>query len=292
MADIEWDEPAYLDLLHDLIRSKRVRGDENEPQRREKFCHVMRFDLRDGRIPLLTTKKVQWRSLSVELLWFMKGLTNVDFLHSHGVHIWDTWANPEGDVGPIYGKLWREWESDVDLVQDYDVPIEIDQLNNVMRSLRDRPQARSHMMIAWRPDWLDLGSIKPCHVLFQFYRFGNELELAMYQRSCDTFLGVPFNLAQFSLFNHIMAHHLGLTARTLHWIGGDVHLYENHVEQARTQLGRSVLEPPRLRINPKGRRREIDDYEPGDFQITAYANHGALPASISAQGKPGQGVAI
>lgn len=283
-----------LDMYSDILKSPRVRGDKDEENRWEIFCYPLHFNISDWRLPLLTTKKMQWKSLAVELLWFLRGETNVEFLHRHGVRIWDTWANEDGDIGPVYGKLWRDIPADP-LASRSDAGGTIDQLANVVASLRYRPQARSHVMVAWRPDWLPLGSIKPCHVYFQFYRYGDELELMLTQRSCDAFLGVPFNIAQFSLLAHIVAHMLGIRAVRFHWIGGDVHIYENHFEQVREQLRREPElndwrpVPPKVFI----RREPQDDpgdYDFNDFELVGYEHMGALPASISPQGKPKQGI--
>lgn len=288
------NEAAVLQMYEDILKSPRVRGDKGEENRREIFCYPLHLDISDWSISLLTTKKMQWKSLAVELTWFMAGKTNVDFLHDYGVHIWDTWANEDGDIGPVYGKLWRDIPADpLSIMGNGGIPHQIDQLSDVVKSLRDRPQARSHVMVAWRPDWLDLGSIKPCHVYFQFYRYGDELELMLTQRSCDAFLGVPFNIAQFSLLAHVIAHILGIRATRFHWIGGDVHIYENHIEQVKTQLDRGdrgmIYPPPRVDILG-GRKSDPGEYRYGHFRLMDYVHNGPLPGSISPQGKPGQGI--
>jgi len=273
------DEAGYLAMLQNILGHSRYRTDRGEEGRYESFGQYLQCNLNQGRIPLLTTKKMQYKSLMVEMLWFLRGFSNVKFLHDNGVHIWDTWANDDGDVGPLYGYMWRYWRGDDGRTYD--------QLRSVLNGLRHRPEARSHVLTAWRPDWLTSQSIKPCHIIVQFYVYDGDLEVAVYQRSCDAFLGVPFNLAQYGFLAHLVGHHLGYRASRLHWFGGDVHIYENHVTQINKQLAREILPEPRLYIGKY--RDNIDEYEFNDVRLIDYAHHGALPASISPQGRPGLG---
>ena len=292
MGDLDalWGEPAYLAMCRRILDEGVYRKPEGEEGRYEAFAQPLKFDLTDGKLPLLTTKRMQWKSLAVEMLWFISGASKVDLLRDNDVHIWDIWANDEGDVGPLYGYMWRHWWVDPDLRELNGGRAEIDQLGQVMTSLRDRPEARSHVITAWRPDWLKAMAIKPCHVYLQFYRVGDAVSLLLTQRSCDTFLGVPFNIAQYSLLTHLVAHQLGCTARDFTWMGGDVHIYENHVEQIRKQLQRDVGAPPRLRI---ARTPEtIDGYRFDDLAVEGYDHAPGLKGAISAQGQPKAGVDI
>ncbi len=283
-------ERAYLEMCRRILDEGAYRKPEDEEGRYEAFAQPLKFDLRDDRLPLLTTKRMLFKSLACEMLWFISGSPRIDLLREYDVHIWDIWANADGDVGPLYGYQWRHWWVDPNLVELNGGRTEIDQLEQVMTTLRERPEARSHMVTAWRPDMLKAMSIKPCHILLQFYRVGDEVSLALFQRSCDTFLGVPFNIAQYSLLTHLVAHQLGCTAREFTWIGGDVHIYENHVEQIREQLDRPVLEPPRLHI--KRTPESIDGYRYEDFEVVGYQHGGPLKGEISAQGTPKAGVDV
>ena len=286
-----WGEAAYLDMCRRILDDGVYRRPEGEEGRYELFAQPLKFDLRDGRLPLLTTKRMQWKSLAVEMLWFISGSSKVDFLHENNVHIWDIWANEANDVGPLYGYMWRHWWVDPNLAESlHKGREEIDQLAQVMTTLRDRPEARSHVITAWRPDWLKAMSIKPCHVYLQFYRVGDEVSLLLTQRSCDTFLGVPFNIAQYSLLTHIVAHQLGCTAGTFTWVGADTHIYENHVDQVREQLTREVGPSPRLHIARKP--ESIDGYRFEDFEVQGYEHAKGLKGDISAQGQPKAGTDI
>ena len=285
-----WGEHAYLDMCRRILDSGAYRKPDDEEGRYEAFAQPLKFDLRDHKLPLLTTKRMQWKSLAVEMLWFISGSSKIDLLHENNVKIWDIWANEENDVGPLYGYMWRNWWVDPNLVDLNGGRTEIDQLAQVLTTLKERPEARSHVITAWRPDWLKAMSIKPCHVYLQFYRVGDEVSLLLTQRSCDTFLGVPFNIAQYSLLCHLVAHQLGCTAGEFTWMGGDVHIYENHVEQVREQLTREVKQPPKLKIH---RRPEtIDGYRFDDFEIEGYEYAKGLKGEISAQGTPKAGTDI
>jgi thymidylate synthase len=285
-----WGEAAYLDMCRRILEQGVYRKPDGEEGRWEAFAQPLKFDLRDRKLPLLTTKRMQWKSLAVEMLWFISGSSKIDLLHENNVKIWDIWANEDNDVGPLYGYMWRHWWVDPNLVELNGGREEIDQLAQVIATLRDRPEARSHVITAWRPDWLKAMSIKPCHVYLQFYRVGDEVSLLLTQRSCDTFLGVPFNIAQYSLLTHLVAHQLGCTARDFTWMGGDVHIYENHVEQVQDQLTRPIHAAPRLQIHR--RPDSIEGYRFDDFEVEGYQHEGPLKGEISAQGTPKAGTDI
>jgi thymidylate synthase len=280
------NEEAYLDMLNRIVTQGAYRKPEGEEGRYELFAQPLRFDLRDGQLPLMTTKKVMFKSLAVEMLWFLSGSQDISLLKEYGVKIWDIWANEEGVVGPLYGFQWRHWAVDP-RVKDIYASTEIDQVAEVMRSLRERPEARSHMVTAWRPDHLKLMSIKPCHILLQFYRYGEEVSLMLTQRSCDAYLGVPFNIAQYSLLTHMVAHQLDCTAREFIWLGGDVHVYENHLDQVARQLAQPIKSPPTLTFTR--RPEDIFSYHFSDFHVDGYEDIPFVPAPVSPQGQPGRG---
>ena len=240
-------ENSYLNLLSDVLTLGQYRKPEGEEGRYELFSQMIRCDLSNNKIPLLTTKKVNFKALAHEMLWFLSGSQDISYLKENKVKIWDVWANDKDEVGPLYGYQWRHWHVDPAAVNAYGGVNEIDQMAQVMQSLRLRP-ARSHVVTAWRPDHLKLMSIKPCHVYLQFYRYNDEISLHLTQRSCDLFLGVPFNLAQYSLLAHMVAHQLDCKAKEFVWHGVDTHIYENHVEQVKEQLSKPVFDAPKLKI--------------------------------------------
>ncbi|WP_079365437.1 thymidylate synthase [Hydrogenophaga sp. H7] len=283
-------EQGYLNMLHRILTDGKYRKPEGEEGRKELFAQPLRFDLSDNKLPLMTTKKTFFKSLAVEMLWFISGEQDVEPLKNGNVKIWDLWANEEGVVGPLYGFQWRHWRVDPEAAPFYGGKSEIDQLAECISSLRNRPEARSHMITAWRPDHLKLMSIKPCHILLQFYRHGSELSLMLTQRSCDAYLGVPFNIAQYSLLTHMVAHQLGCTAKEFIWVGGDVHIYENHFEQVSLQLKNPILPPPKIEF--KRTPESIDDYRFEDFVLVGYESAGYVPGEVSAQGQPGKGVRL
>lgn len=283
------NEEVYLDTLRRILSDGKYRKPENEEGRYELFAQPLRFDLSSGKLPLMTTKKVFFKSLAVEMMWFLSGSQDISFLKENNVKIWDIWANKEGVVGPLYGFQWRHWRIDPAVSgKYYNGQKEIDQISDVMRSLRDRPEARSHMVTAWRPDHLKLMSIKPCHILLQFYRYDDEVSLMLTQRSCDAYLGVPFNIAQYSLLTHMVAHQLDCKAKEFIWIGGDVHIYEDHVAQVREQLKKPILPSPTISF--KRKPKDIFSYELNDFLIEGYVHADYMPAEVSPQGQPGKGV--
>lgn len=273
----------YHDFLRHILQYGSRRVDRTGVGTISVFGYQMRFDLQEG-FPLLTTKKIHIKSVVAELLWFLRGDTNLQYLHEHGVTIWDEWATEEGALGPIYGKQWRRW-----LAPD---GREIDQIAEVVRSIRERPWSRRHVVSAWNvadlPDErispqenVRQGrmALAPCHVLFQFYVADGRLSCQLYQRSADAFLGVPFNIASYSLLTHMVAQQTELEVGTFIWTGGDCHIYLNHLEQVEELLSREPYEPPRLVI--KRKPPSIFDYEPEDFEFVGYRYHPPIKAPIA-----------
>ena len=260
----------YLELMRDVLANGTDRSDRTGTGTRSLFGHQLRFDLSAG-FPLLTTKKLHVKSIIYELLWFLRGETNVRWLQERGVRIWDEWADETGDLGPVYGSQWRSWPDGRGG--------SIDQIANVVQSIKTRPDSRRHIVTAWNPAEVDEMALPPCHCLFQFYVADGKLSCQLYQRSADLFLGVPFNIASYALLTHLMAQVTGLQPGDFVHSLGDVHLYANHFEQARLQLGRRPKPLPRLLINPE--RRSIFDFEFEDFQITGYDPHPSIKAEIA-----------
>jgi thymidylate synthase len=230
----------------------------------------MRFDLSKG-FPLLTTKKLHLKSIIYELLWFIRGETNVRWLQEHGVKIWDEWADENGDLGPVYGSQWRSWPAPDGR--------HIDQLAAVVESIRNKPDSRRHIVTAWNPAEVDSMALPPCHCLFQFYVADGKLSCQLYQRSADTFLGVPFNIASYALLTHMTAQVTGLEVGDFVHSFGDVHLYNNHFEQARLQLTREPRPLPRLIMNPE--RKRLEDFVFEDFSFEGYDPHPHIKADVS-----------
>ena len=260
----------YLKLLSHILANGTDRSDRTGTGTRSLFGHQMRFDLAAG-FPLLTTKKLHLKSIIYELLWFLRGETNVRWLQERGVRIWDEWADENGDLGPVYGSQWRSWPDGHGGT--------IDQIANVVHSIRTRPESRRHIVTAWNPAEVDEMALPPCHCLFQFYVAEGRLSCQLYQRSADLFLGVPFNIASYALLTHMVAQVTGLQPGDFVHSFGDVHLYANHFEQAKLQLGRRPKPLPRLTINPD--RRSIFDFEFEDFQITGYDPDPSIKAEIA-----------
>ena len=260
----------YLDLMR-RIRDTGVRKDDRTGTGTlSVFGHQMRFDLAEG-FPLVTTKRVHVRSIIYELLWFLRGDTNVSWLREHGVTIWDEWANEKGELGPVYGKQWRAW-----LAPDGRT---IDQITQAVEQLRSNPDSRRIIVSAWNVGELDQMALMPCHAFFQFYVAAKRLSCQLYQRSADVFLGVPFNIASYALLLHMLAQQCDLEPGELIWTGGDCHLYLNHLEQAQLQLGRQPLPLGHLRL----RRRPpgIFDYDYEDFEFVNYQHHAAIKAPVA-----------
>ena len=249
----------YLNLLNRILTEGAQKGDRTGTGTLSVFGNQMRFDLRDG-FPLLTTKKLHLRSIIYELLWFLKGDTNVHYLQEHGVRIWNEWADENGNLGPVYGHQWRSWP-------DYKGGT-IDQISNVVEMIRHCPESRRMLVTAWNPAEVDEMALPPCHCLFQFYVADGRLSLQLYQRSADTFLGVPFNIASYALLLMMMAQVTGLEAGEFIHTTGDTHLYLNHLEQAKLQLTREPRPLPKMKINPDV--KDIFSFRYEDFELTDY----------------------
>ena len=260
----------YLQLLGDVLANGVDRPDRTGTGTRSLFGYQLRFDLGDG-FPLLTTKKLHIRSIIYELLWFLRGETNVGYLKEHGVRIWDEWADENGDLGPVYGSQWRSWPDGKGGT--------IDQIANVVQSIRTKPDSRRHIVAAWNPAEIEDMALPPCHCLFQFYVAEGKLSCQLYQRSADVFLGVPFNIASYALLTHMMAQVTGLAPGEFIHSFGDVHLYHNHFEQAREQLSRAPRPLPTLKINPG--RRDIFGFQFEDFEIVGYDPHPHIKAEVA-----------
>jgi len=262
---------AYLDLLQHILDHGVDQMDRTGVGTRSVFGHQMRFDLSQG-FPLLTTKKLHTRSIFIELLWFLKGDTNVQWLRDNKVTIWDEWADANGDLGPVYGKQWRDWVS-----ADGQ---HIDQIAGLIEQIKTNPTSRRQIVSAWNPGELQAMALAPCHCLFQTYVANGKLSLQLYQRSADVFLGVPFNIASYALLTHLLADQCGLEVGEFIWTGGDTHLYANHFEQARLQLTRTPKPLPKLII--KRRAESIDSYNYDDFALEGYIAdpHIAAPVAV------------
>lgn len=273
----------YLTLLEHILESGEQKGDRTGTGVKSVFGYQMRFNLAEG-FPLVTTKKVHLRSIIHELLWFLKGDTNTQYLRDNGVTIWDEWADENGDLGPVYGKQWRSWPT----LEGG----EIDQVATVMEQLRNNPNSRRMIVSGWNVADLPDENISPvenvkrgrmalatCHAFFQFYVANGKLSCQLYQRSCDTFLGLPFNIASYALLTHMLAQQCDLEVGDFVWTGGDVHLYNNHFDQANEQLSREPMALPTLNI--KRRPEGISDYKYEDFEIIGYESHPGIKAPIS-----------
>jgi len=260
----------YLDLLAHVLERGTRKADRTGTGTLSVFGHQMRFDLGEG-FPVVTTKRLHLRSIIHELLWFLRGDTNVNYLREHGVTIWDEWADGAGELGPVYGKQWRRWETTDGRV--------IDQLTQVVEQIKANPDSRRLIVSAWNVGELDRMALPPCHLLFQFYVAGGKLSCQLYQRSADVFLGVPFNIASYALLTHMVAEQCGLGAGDFVWTGGDCHLYLNHTEQARLQLTREPFPPPRLRL--RRRPASVFDYEFQDFELEGYQSHPRIAAPVA-----------
>ena len=260
----------YLSLLQRILDEGTVKTDRTGTGTKSIFGHQMRFDLNEG-FPLLTTKKLHLKSIIHELLWFLRGDTNIAYLKANGVSIWDEWADENGDLGPVYGQQWRSWP-------DYRGGT-IDQISNVVEMIRHNPDSRRMIVTAWNPAEIEQMALPPCHCLFQFYVADGRLSLQLYQRSADTFLGVPFNIASYALLLMMMAQVTGLKAGEFIHTTGDTHLYLNHLEQARLQLTREPRPLPKMLINPEV--SSIFDFKYEDFQLTDYNPHPHIKAAVS-----------
>lgn len=249
----------YLDLLHRILEEGKVKTDRTGTGTKSVFGHQMRFNMEDG-FPLLTTKKLHLKSIIYELLWFLKGDTNVKYLQEHGVRIWNEWADENGDLGPVYGHQWRSWPDHRGGT--------IDQIQNVIDLIKQHPDSRRMLVTAWNPADISEMALPPCHCLFQFYVADGRLSLQLYQRSADTFLGVPFNIASYALLLLMMAQVTGLKAGDFIHTTGDTHLYLNHIEQAKLQLTRTPRELPQMKLNPDV--KSLFDFRYEDFELLNY----------------------
>jgi thymidylate synthase len=260
----------YLDLMQLILDEGVEQQDRTGTGTLSWFGAQMRFDLADG-FPLLTTKKLHIRSIIVELLWFLRGDTNIAWLKERKVRIWDEWADDNGDLGPVYGKQWRDWETSDGR--------HIDQIANLVALIRNDPYSRRQIVTAWNPGEIDRMALAPCHCLFQTQVSGGRLHLQLYQRSADIFLGVPFNIASYALLTHLLARECGLEPGVFVWTGGDCHLYSNHLEQARLQLTRTPKPLPKLAISDRGQR--LFDYEAEDFTFENYDPDAHIAAPVA-----------
>ncbi|MEX1216394.1 thymidylate synthase [Saccharospirillum sp.] len=260
----------YLDLMQRIKDEGTRKADRTGTGTISIFGHQMRFDLNQG-FPLVTTKKLHLRSIIHELLWFLSGDTNIQYLKDNGVRIWDEWADEQGDLGPVYGQQWRHWRT-----PDGDT---IDQISQVMHTLKTNPDSRRMLVVAYNPADVDKMALPPCHSLFQFYVANGRLSCQLYQRSCDVFLGLPFNIASYALLTHMVAQQAGLEVGDFVWSGGDVHLYLNHLEQTDLQLSREPYPLPQLRLARKP--ESLFDYRFEDFEILDYQSHPHIKAEVS-----------
>jgi thymidylate synthase len=266
-------EQPYLDLLEQVRVQGAVKGDRTGTGTRSVFGAQLRFDLQRG-FPLLTTKKVHWKSIAYELLWFLRGDGNAKWLQDRGVTIWNEWAKSDGDLGPVYGVQWRSWPQ-----REEDGGGTIDQIAQAVELIKKSPDSRRIIVSAWNVSEISKMALPPCHAFFQFYVAGGKLSCQLYQRSADLFLGVPFNIASYALLTHMIAQQCDLDVGDFIWTGGDCHIYDNHTEQVATQLSRTPLPPPRLVI--KRKPASIFDYEFEDFEIVDYQSHAAIKAPVA-----------
>ena len=260
----------YQDLLRKILTEGTRKTDRTGTGTLSVFGHQMRFNLEDG-FPLLTTKKLHLKSIIYELLWFLKGDTNVKYLQRHNVTIWNEWADENGNLGPVYGHQWRSWPDENGGT--------IDQISNVIELIRNHPDSRRMIVTAWNPAEIERMALPPCHCLFQFYVADGRLSLQLYQRSADTFLGVPFNIASYALLLMMIAKVSGLKAGEFIHTTGDTHLYTNHLEQAKTQLERTPRQLPIMKLNPD--IKKIFDFHYSDFMLENYNPHPHIPAPVS-----------
>ena len=261
---------SYLDLLADVRENGASRSDRTGVGTWSVFGRHLRFDLQQG-FPLLTTKKLHLRSIVLELLWFLRGETNVRWLQERGCRIWDPWADEHGELGPVYGKQWRSWPTPDGR--------QIDQISQVVEQLRNDPNSRRMLVVAWNPADVGQMALPPCHCLFQFYVADGKLSCQLYQRSCDTFIGLPFNIASYALLTHMLAQQVDLEVGDFCWAGGDVHLYHNHAEAVAEQITREPRPLPKLKI--QRRPATLFDYELEDFVWEGYDPHPHIKASVA-----------
>jgi thymidylate synthase len=262
-------DTQYEDLLRLVLDTGAVKSDRTGTGTRSIFGHQLRYDLSAG-FPLITTKRVHFRSVAYELLWFLRGESNVKWLQDNGVSIWDEWADASGELGPVYGVQWRSWPTPDGR--------HIDQIAGLMTQLRANPDSRRLIVSAWNVGEIENMALPPCHAFFQFYVADGKLSCQLYQRSADLFLGVPFNIASYALLTHMVAAQVGLEAGDFVWTGGDCHIYDNHEVQVREQLSRTPYPFPSLSLRPAP---SIFDYEFADFEVIGYEHHPAIKAPVA-----------
>ncbi|MFZ9503704.1 MAG: thymidylate synthase [Cyclobacteriaceae bacterium] len=260
----------YLDLMADILATGTQKTDRTGTGTLSVFGRQLRFDLGEG-FPLVTTNNLHLRSIIYELLWFLNGDTNIKYLKDNGVSIWDEWADENGNLGPVYGHQWRSWPAPDGR--------QIDQITQVLEQIKSKPDSRRHIVTAWNPSEVDKMALPPCHALFQFYVADGRLSCQLYQRSADYFLGVPFNIASYALLTHMFAQQCDLLPGEFVWTGGDVHLYINHLDQARIQLAREPFPLPKLVL--KRKPDSIFEYQFEDFEIQGYQAHPSIKAPIA-----------
>jgi len=260
----------YLDLLNHVLKNGNLKEDRTGTGTYSIFGHQMRFNLSDG-FPLVTTKKVHLKSIIYELLWFLKGDTNIKFLNDNGVNIWNEWADMNGELGPVYGHQWRSWKSNNGEV--------IDQISNVVSSIKNNPDSRRLIVSAWNVGEINNMALPPCHLLFQFYVVNSKLSCQLYQRSADLFLGVPFNIASYALLTLMMAQVCDLKPGDFVHTLGDAHIYKNHVEQVKMQLSREIKPLPQMKINPHV--KNIFNFKYSDFTLEGYNPHPAIKGEVA-----------
>ena len=263
---------AYEDLLRDVLENGETKGDRTGTGTRSVFGRQIRYDLSKG-FPLITSKRVHWKSVAAELLWFLRGDTNTKFLKDHGVSIWDEWADEDGELGPVYGFQWRSW---YDAEKGY-----IDQIAQVIESIENNPDSRRHIVSAWNVGDIEDMALPPCHAFFQFYVSDGKLSCQLYQRSADMFLGVPFNIASYALLTHLIAHQTGLEVGDFVWTGGDCHIYDNHVEQVKEQLSRDLPDLPQLFITADADIIAFDEYTLDHFMLMNYHPHPPIKGAVA-----------
>ena len=263
-------DTAYEDLLRDTLEHGVHKSDRTGTGTTSVFGRQIRYDLSQG-FPLITTKRVHFKSIAYELLWFLRGESNVGWLRENGVTIWDEWADAEGELGPVYGVQWRSWPTPSGEV--------IDQVSEVIEQIRVNPDSRRLIVSAWNPADIPNMALAPCHALFQFYVADGKLSCQLYQRSADMFLGVPFNIASYALLTHMVAAQVGLEVGDFVWTGGDCHIYDNHLAQVTEQLTREPFALPTLRIT--GQRDSIFDYTFDDFELVGYEHHPAIRGAVA-----------
>lgn len=260
----------YLECLNHVLENGKEKTDRTGTGTISTFGYQNRYNLQEG-FPLVTTKKTFWRGIVHELLWFISGETNIKYLLDNDVHIWDEWADENGDLGSVYGEQWRSWQT-----KDGQT---IDQLNNVIDQIKNNPDSRRHLVVAYNPGELDKQALPPCHSFFQFYVCDGKLSCQLYQRSADLFLGVPFNIASYALLTHMIAHVCDLEVGEFVHTFGDLHIYNNHREQIAEQLTREPFELPTIKLNPAV--KNIDDFKFSDIELINYKSHPAIKGNVS-----------